>query len=423
VNDSTTPLVGIFADDLTGALDAAAPFAARGFRTIVSTTSELPDGAENADVVSINLGTRHMAAADISERVSGAIGALATLDLKILLNKVDSTMRGNPGVELLAALNALSSDHAIFCPAYPQNNRTVEDGVLLLFGVPVAETDVGQDPLSPLSSNNVEEILVSSLTRAGVEDEVHVVAGSGGKAVADLLPVIIAADAQTESDLKILAERVVATESTAMVAGSAGVAVALADVLAVEQHVPEAFAGSVSGVRRLLIVTASQRLVVDEQINALGAQVGMIHVEVSIDEVLRGIGEESTDRIADLAEQNGVVVLKAGKLAGDVELSVSELQLRASTIVDNLGQVVRTVVDRSNPDVLIVIGGDTTSGVLEACDVTSLLLQGELQPGTVYGVPSDGSLADALLITRAGGFGDEKSLLDLVMLLGFGHSV
>ena len=61
--------------------------------------------------------------------------------------------------------------------------------------------------------------------------------------------------------------------------------------------------------------------------------------------------------------------------------------------------------------------------VLEACDVTSLLLQGELQPGTVYGVPSDGSLADALLITRAGGFGDEKSLLDLVMLLGFGHSV
>ncbi|MEE8046868.1 MAG: four-carbon acid sugar kinase family protein, partial [Dehalococcoidia bacterium] len=60
MNDPAVPIIGIFADDLTGALDAAAPFAARGYRTVVSSTWELPQGAAGAEVVSINLGTRHM---------------------------------------------------------------------------------------------------------------------------------------------------------------------------------------------------------------------------------------------------------------------------------------------------------------------------------------------------------------------------
>ncbi len=42
MNDSSNLLVGIFADDLTAALDASAPFAAQGFRTVVSSTSEFP---------------------------------------------------------------------------------------------------------------------------------------------------------------------------------------------------------------------------------------------------------------------------------------------------------------------------------------------------------------------------------------------
>ena len=63
MNDSSTPIVGIFADDLTGALDAASPFAARGLRTLVSPSHEMPDGAIKADVISLNLGSRHMAPA------------------------------------------------------------------------------------------------------------------------------------------------------------------------------------------------------------------------------------------------------------------------------------------------------------------------------------------------------------------------
>ena len=63
----------------------------------------------------------------------------------------------------LIALKALNADHAVLCSAYPQNKRTVEHGVLLVDGVPVAETEVGQDKLSPLPSSYVEMIIGSSV--------------------------------------------------------------------------------------------------------------------------------------------------------------------------------------------------------------------------------------------------------------------
>ena len=423
MNDSSTPLIGIFADDLTGALDAAAPFAARGFRTVVSASAELPEGTAGAEVVSINLGTRHMDPAEIEAQVTGSVKALVDLGAKVLLNKIDSTLRGNPGVELLVALKALNADHAVLCSAYPQNQRTVEHGVLLVDGVPVAETDVGQDKLSPLPSSYAEVIVRSALERAGAEDQVHVRGAKGGAAISDFLPVIVTADATTDDDLRVMAERLVAADSTAIVAGSAGVSVALASVLEASRPKQTPKAGLVAVGKRLLIVTASQREIVDKQIRALSDRIDWVQVEISIDEIFRGISSESIERIVSLTEREGVVILKLGKLGDVGNLATDDLRTMASTIVQNLGQVVRAVTDKANLDVLVVIGGDTGSGVLEACDVSSLELQGELQPGTVSGVPVGGSIAGKLLVTRAGGFGDEKSLLELVSLLQFGHGV
>ncbi|MEE8046568.1 MAG: nucleotide-binding domain containing protein, partial [Dehalococcoidia bacterium] len=290
-------------------------------------------------------------------------------------------------------------------------------------GVPVTDTDVGQDQLSPLPSSRVEEIVLAALDRAGIGEQVHVRGHNDGRSVSDLLPVIITADAQTEDDLKILAERLIGAKATAFVAGSAGVSVALADALGDSRSGRHSQTRSLLAVGRTLIVTASQRAVVDEQIKRLGDQINLAQIDISVDEMVQGIGSDSMDRITGLTARERVVVLKVGKLAPGGDLPTGDVRVMADTIVRNLGQVVRIISDTSSPDVLISIGGDTTSGVLNACDVTSLELQGELQPGTVSGIPADGSIADTLLITRAGGFGDKNALLQLVSILEFGHSV
>ena len=52
----------------------------------------------------------------------------------------------------------------------------------------------------------------------------------------------------------------------------------------------------------------------------------------------------------------------------------------AGTVVNNLGKAVRSITDEANSSALIVIGGNTASGVLDACDVRSIRLQDEFSP-------------------------------------------
>ncbi len=420
----TTPLVGIFADDLTGALDAAAPFAARGFRTLVSPTAELPIGAEFAEVISVNLGTRHLSPAEIIIRTAKAVRELDGLGVNVLLNKVDSTLRGNPGIELFAALRTVSGDHAVICSAYPQNGRTIEDGVLLVDGTPVAETDVGKDQLSPLQSSNVHEVLMDSLSKAGLRDQVHLRGVDGGAAVTDLLPVKITADAKSEDDLTRLARRIVNGVPPALIAGSAGISVALADEMSADRMLRR---GSVvepgDRGRRVLIVTASQRTIVEEQLRVLGGSIDLVLAELTLDEVLHGVGDKSIAQMKEVAKNDGIVVLKLSGAEAAASATQDKTIANSKAIVQNLGIAVRRITDEAKSDTLIVIGGDTASGVIEACGVTSLELKGELQPGTVSGVALDGSITDSLFVTRSGGFGDEHALLELVTLLEFGHNV
>ena len=116
-------------------------------------------------------------------------------------------------------------------------------------------------------------------------------------------------------------------------------------------------------------------------------------------------------------------MLKLSDAEASLAVTKDETNALSKTIVQNLGSAVRKITDEVKLDPLIVIGGDTASGVIEACGVTSLELKGELQPGTVSGVALDGSINYSLLITRAGGFGDEHALLELVTLLQFDHNV
>lgn len=71
-------MLAIVADDLTGALDAAAPFAARGFHVEVALAIEAIGDALGAgpDVLSINLGSRELSAESARQRAAAALGAL-----------------------------------------------------------------------------------------------------------------------------------------------------------------------------------------------------------------------------------------------------------------------------------------------------------------------------------------------------------
>ncbi|MCX8998179.1 four-carbon acid sugar kinase family protein [Rhizobiaceae bacterium BDR2-2] len=131
------PRLCIIADDLTGALDAAAPFAGRGLKTAVAfDRGAVADAlASHADIIAVTTGSREIAPDDAASRVAEVHAALPAETP--VFKKVDSRMKGHVAAEL-AALGV--PGRFLVAPAIPDFGRIVRDGAVTGFGVaePVA---------------------------------------------------------------------------------------------------------------------------------------------------------------------------------------------------------------------------------------------------------------------------------------------
>lgn len=123
--------VVIIADDMTGALDAAGPFACRGLKTLfVSDVSHVPDAMQQApDVLAVNTSSRKVSPEEATRRVAAFMQVLPKP--VYLFNKVDSRLKGNIEAELLS----IPFERALVAPAIPKFKRTVEKGRITGFGI------------------------------------------------------------------------------------------------------------------------------------------------------------------------------------------------------------------------------------------------------------------------------------------------
>lgn len=123
--------LAIVADDLTGALDAAAPFAARGFSTMVALGIDGLDAAlaTSAEIVGVSTDSREISPNAARDAVADCLAKLPS-DMAIL-KKIDSRLKGN----IEAELDAMSFERGLAIPAIPAFGRWMRDGRLGGFGV------------------------------------------------------------------------------------------------------------------------------------------------------------------------------------------------------------------------------------------------------------------------------------------------
>lgn len=130
----------IVADDLTGALDTAAPFAARGLRTeVVLKAAAVAQGlALSPDVLSINLASRERSP-EVAFQAMQQVIELLPPHIR-LFKKIDSRLKGHVSSEL----DAISYQNALVAPAIPAFGRIVRNGHIEGFGVaaPISIADV-----------------------------------------------------------------------------------------------------------------------------------------------------------------------------------------------------------------------------------------------------------------------------------------
>ena len=118
-------IVGILADDLTGANDTVLQFHLNGAKTkILLDNQSVPFVRENIDVWALSSESRNCSTEEAIKRVRKSVeNFINNFSFDYYYKKIDSTLRGHIALETYTMLDMLKYDAAIIIPAFHQKAR------------------------------------------------------------------------------------------------------------------------------------------------------------------------------------------------------------------------------------------------------------------------------------------------------------
>lgn len=179
----TGTILGCIADDFTGATDLAGLLARSGVK--VSLRIGIPDHPPTQtspfEVIALKSRTAPVAVA-----VAEARAALAWLReagaqrfFWKYCSTFDSTAEGNIGPVAEALMADLDTDQTIYCPAFPENGRSIFMGNLFVGQQPLSESPMKDHPLTPMQDSNLMRLLAPQVTKpVGLIDRMMVAQGA-----------------------------------------------------------------------------------------------------------------------------------------------------------------------------------------------------------------------------------------------------
>ncbi len=419
--------VGIIADDYTGAADTGVQFSKKRLKTsIVRDLKRIEETAERVDVLVFDTESRGDPKEVAYKKVALAAEEFKKTGVEILYKKIDSTLRGNLGVELDAAIDTLNVSAVILCPAYPKNGRITVGGFHLNNQSLIEDTEVANDPESPVRQSHIPtliqdqsekkvsliDIATVSLGMERVKREVVRQLKEGNQ--------IIVVDAISQRDLKTIAQTIASLDQPVLVCGSGGLAEELPDAFGLVEDREEfvvVIAGSVSEVTAQQIRIAAKTLnvkvvTVDVQRVLMGKEEGNLEATRVIDEAEEALNA-GRDVVIRLAESLNALeeVKEAGK-----ELGLTDREMR-TLMGQILGRTSQAILKKGKLCGMVVTGGETAFNVYKALDVLEVRVEEEVLPGipvvTIVGGPASGTR----VVTKAGAFGNEDALVTAIEYL------
>lgn len=402
--------LGVVADDLTGGCDTGVQFSREGLRVVVLFSLEGVKGAfQTVDILVLDTDSRAIPAADAYRRTGEACLALKREGIEGLYKKLDSTLRGNIGAELEAAMDALHVRRAVVAPAFPLQGRTFQGGRLLIHGaIPEDPTLGGADLVALLQAQMRRSIghLSLDVVRRGpasLKAKMEEVWGEGKE--------VLTIDAAERDDLRIIAATLMPLSLDRVVAGSAGLAMEIAGLLGLRRAAgvfPRLQAAQV------LIVAGSPHPVTASQVVSLSRVPGVRVLGLHLSRLFRDEADE-TQRVV---KEAALILRGGGDLVIRPEGSVPRERGDGTMIIARaLGRVARAVIEAFPTVGLILTGGETARAVCLALGATGIELVKEVLPGIPAGRLRDGPFEGLLLVTKAGGFGSEDALIYAIQVI------
>ncbi len=402
-------LLGVIADDFTGASDIANTLAKGGMATIQFVGVPGKSAPADCEAGVVALKTRSIPAAEAVAQSLAALDWLKAQGCRQFLFKYcstfDSTPEGNIGPVAGALLAALDAPVAVVCPAFPTTGRTIYMGHLFVNGRLLSELGMEKHPLNPMTDPDLVRWLARQ-TDIGVGLVPYPTVRAGAEAIRKALEEqaragrrLVVADAIVDDDLFALGD---ALDDAMLITGGSGIALGL----------PRNFErqGLLGGVAaKVPAITGPGCVLSGSCSTATRAQVAayaaghpaltvlpgdLVEGRLTVADALRFVESHLADlpMVTSTAEPETVAAAQErygrGTVAGKIETFFGEL---AKELV---AKGVRRIV---------VGGGETSGAVITALGLDALRIGGEIDPG-VPALVADGDPLLGLAL-KSGNFG------------------
>ncbi len=414
-------LLGAIADDFTGATDLANTLVQQGMRAVQ--LIGVPDEKQqigDADAVVVALKSR---STPVEQAVSDSIAALDWLRGKgaqqiffKYCSTFDSTPNGNIGPVSDALMQALDTDLAVVCPAFPTNHRTIYQGHLFVKDQLLSDSPMKDHPLNPMRDSSLLRLMTSQCQKkvglvpfetisTGVEATAKAFETLRGDGVS-----YVVADALTDADLITIGT---ASASHRLITGGSGVALGLPDNFRRQGRLGEPQTSTQPEIGgRSVVLAGSCSEATRGQIAR--ARLSWPNKKIDVRRIAAGspVAEEVLQWSGDVDQAIPILIYAS---ADPAEVAKNQEEFGAAAageMVERvMGEIARGLIEQ---DVgrIIVAGGETSGAVVSALDIKSLRIGPEIDPGVPWTETLDEPrLALAL---KSGNFGDvdffEKAL-------------
>ncbi|MEC8245274.1 MAG: 3-oxo-tetronate kinase [Pseudomonadota bacterium] len=404
-------LLGCIADDFTGATDLAGLLARSGVQ--VSLRLGVPE-APPSDTAPFEVIALKCRTAPVAEAVAECRSALAWLQAAganrffwKYCSTFDSTAEGNIGPVAEALMADLGTDQTIYCPAFPENGRSIFMGNLFVGRQPLAESPMKDHPLTPMRDSNLMRLLEPQVTRpVGLADRLTVARGAPElrrhlARLCDDGVAHVVVDAVANEDLQTIAE---SCRDMILMTGGSAVAMPLpalyrgdgllaADAPSLDR--PDLPAGAV-------VLSGSCSAMTNEQVAAFNGGPSLQLDPLELAETGHGAALEW------LREQPAGTTPMIYATASPDAVRATQEHLgtaRAGQLVENALADLAKAAFAAGRRRFVVAGGETSGAVSQALGLSRLDIGAEIAPGVPWTFASVDNEPIAITL-KSGNFGD-----------------
>ncbi len=406
-------LLGCIADDFTGATDLAGMLARSGASVSlrIGVPEEPPSQTASFEVIALK--SRTAPADDAVAECRRALAWLKQAGAERFFWKYcstfDSTHDGNIGPVAEALMDDLGTNQTIYCPAFPENGRSIYMGNLFVGQQPLAESPMKEHPLTPMRDSNLMRLLEPQVTKpVGLVDRLTV--AKGPEAIRQALAALkaetvahVVVDAVADEDLSLIAE---ACHAMPLLTGGSAVAMPLPALYAAQGagDLASAAAGKPQVDTPAIILSGSCSAMTRKQVAHYADRTPSYHLDPLT------LSQEGIAKALNwLAGQGDEVapILYASAAPDDVKAAQDALGVeRAGQLVEDALASLAVAAREKGVRRFVVAGGETSGAVTKALEVTRLDIGVEIAPGVPWTYSQSGGVPIALTL-KSGNFGAE----------------